>query len=350
MNNESKIKLTVCDFENLYKAMYKCKHNVGWKDSVAGFVKNGLINCVKLHEQLMDGTYEINKYTIFYVYEPKERKIVSTRIKDRVFQRSLCDNYLTAEISKSFIYDNCACQDGKGTKFARDRLKCHLPRFYRKHGANGYVLKCDLSNYFGSTRHDIAIAAIEKRVSDGWAVSEVARIIRSFNDGENPEVGMGLGSQVTQLVELAVLDDLDHYIKEQLHIKQYIRYMDDFLLIHEDKEYLIECRKKIEERLKELDLHLSVKKTQIFPITQPIHFLGFSFRLTETGKVVMRLLPEKISHERRKLRKLVNRAKEGYMTREQVDACFTSWKAHAEQGDTYNLVRKMTTFYQELWR
>lgn len=126
--------------------------------------------------------------------------------------------------------------------------------------------------------------------------------------------------------------------------------MDDFLLIHEDKEYLIECRKKIEERLKELDLHLSVKKTQIFPITQPIHFLGFSFRLTETGKVVMRLLPEKISHERRKLRKLVNRAKEGYMTREQVDACFTSWKAHAEQGDTYNLVRKMTTFYQELWR
>jgi hypothetical protein len=78
--------------------------------------------------------------------------------------------------------------------------------------------------------------------------------------------------------------------------------------------------------------------------------LGFSFRLTETGKVVMRLLPEKISHERRKLRKLVERAKAGILTREEVDACFTSWKAHAEQGDTYNLIRKMTTFYQELWR
>lgn len=177
----------------------------------------------------MDGTYDIDKYTIFYVHEPKERKIVSTRIKDRVFQRSLCDNYLTAEVSKSFIYDNCACQEGKGTKFARERLKCHMQRFYRKNGTNGFVLKCDLSNYFGSTRHDVAVAAIKKRVDDEWVVAEVERIIRSFNDGDDPEVGMGLGSQVTQLVELAVLDDFDHFIKEQLHIKQYIRYMDDFI-------------------------------------------------------------------------------------------------------------------------
>lgn len=350
MNDESKIKETVCEFGNLYKALQVCKRNVGWKDSVAGYVKNGLINCATLHNQLMNGTYDINKYTIFYVHEPKERKIVSTRIKDRVFQRSLCDNYLTAEVSKSFIYDNCACQEGKGTKFARDRLKCHMQRFYRKHGTNGFVLKCDLSNYFGSTRHDVAIAAIKKRVDDEWAVAEVERIIRSFNDGDDPEVGMGLGSQVTQLVELAVLDDLDHFIKEQLHIKQYLRYMDDFILIHESKEYLVECRKQIEQRLDELGLTLSKKKTQVFPVTQPVRFLGFSFRLTDTGKVVMKLLPEKISHERRKLRKLVERAKAGLLTKEQVDECFKSWKAHAQQGDTYNLIRKMTEFYNNLWR
>lgn len=350
MNDESKIKETVCEFGNLYRALQVCKRNVGWKDSVAGYVKNGLINCATLHNQLMDGTYDINKYTIFYVHEPKERKIVSTRIKDRVFQRSLCDNYLTTEVTRSFIYDNCACQEGKGTKFARDRLKCHMQRFYRKHGTNGFVLKCDLSNYFGSTRHDVAIAAIKKRVGDEWAVAEVERIIRSFNDGDDPDVGMGLGSQVTQLVELAVLDDLDHFIKEQLHIKQYIRYMDDFILIHESKEYLVECRKQIEQKLCELGLTLSKKKTQVFPVTQPVHFLGFSFRLTDTGKVVMKLLPEKISHERRKLRKLVERAKSGLLTKEQVDECFESWKAHAKQGDTYNLIRKMTEYYNELWR
>lgn len=163
-------------------------------------------------------------------------------------------------------------------------------------------------------------------------------------------MGMGLGSQVTQLVELAVLDDFDHYIKEQLHIKHYIRYNDDFILIHENKDYLRKCKVLVEKWITDLGLRLSPKKTQLFPITQPIHFLGFSFRLTATGKVVMKLLPEKISHERRKLRKLVERAKAGYLTREQVDECFKSWKAHAEQGDTYNLVNKMYEYYQELWR
>ena len=348
--NESEIKETVCDFGNLYKALWVCKRNVNWKDSIAGYVKNGLINCLTLREQLLNGTYEISKYTVFTIYEPKQREIVSTRIKDRVFQRSLCDNYLTKETSKSFIYDNCACQVDKGTKFARDRLKCHLQRHFRKHGVGGYVLKCDLSNYFCSTSHEVAIAAVRKRVKDEWAVSEVERIIRSFNQGNDPTIGMGLGSQVTQLVELVVLDDLDHFIKEQLHIKGYIRYMDDFIFIHEDKEYLKKCKTLIEERLADLGLKMSVKKTQLFPVTQPIHFLGFSFRLTDTGKVVMKVLHDKISHERRKLKKLVQRAKDGLMTREQVDECFKSWKAHVEQGDTYNLVRKMTEYYKNLWR
>lgn len=343
------IKTNVCSVENLYRAMYKCKQNVMWKDSVAGFVKNGLPNCVKLHDQLIDGTYKIDKYTIFDVYEPKQRKIVSTRIKDRVFQRSLCDNYLTKEITRSFIYDNVACQVGKGTKFARDRLKCHLQRFYRKHGLAGYVLKCDLKNFFRSTPHSVAIAAVRKRVRDPWAVSEVERIIRSFNDGDDPDVGMGLGSQVTQLVELAVLDDLDHFIKEQLRIKQYERYNDDFLLIHESKEYLFYCRERIRERLADIGLRFSPKKTQIFPITQPIRFLGFSFRLTRTGKVVQLLLPEKVSHERRKLRRLYGLVIRGLLARKDFDDCVVAWEGHARQGDSYNLIRKMKEYIKNLW-
>ena len=84
-------------------------------------------------------------------------------------------------------------------------------------------------------------AAIAKRVSDPGAYSEVCRIIDSFDHGPDPTVGMGLGSQVTQLSQLAVLDDLDHFIKEQLHIKFYVRYMDDFILLHPDKAYLRYC-------------------------------------------------------------------------------------------------------------
>ena len=94
---------------------------------------------------------------------------------------------------------------------------------------------------------------------------------------------------------------------------------------------------------------MNTRKTQIAPIKQPIRFLGFSFRLTKTGKVVQKLLPEKVSRERRKLRKLVGLARAGIMTREHVDDCFQSWKAHAEQGDCYHLICEMTVYYFKLW-
>lgn len=345
----NEIKDTVCSFDNLYSAMLKCKRGIMWKDSAAGFVKNGLVNCYQLKGELMNGDYKIGKYTVFTISEPKKRVIVSTRIKDRVFQRSLCDNYLTETMTRSFIYDNAACQVNKGTDFARNRLKCHLQRHYRKHGCNGYVLKCDLSDFFGSTPHSVAIDAVRKRVKDPWAVSEVERIINSFTQGADPSKGMGLGSQVTQLIQLAVLDDLDHYIKEVLHIKGYVRYNDDFILLHTSKDYLRYCLEQIKKYLSIRYLKLNKKKTQIFKITQPIHFLGFSFRLINTGKVLMRVLPEKVTHERRRLKKLVKRCKSGYMTRRDVDECFKSWVAHASKGDCYKLIQSMTDFYNKLW-
>lgn len=343
------IRNKVCSFDNLYIAMNKCKQNVIWKDSVAGFVKCGIKNCRLLELDLMNGTYEIQKYHTFVINEPKRREIVSTRMRDRVFQRSLCDNYLTKEITKGFIYDNCACQENKGTKFARDRLKHHLRKHFRKYGLEGYVLKCDLSNFFGSTSHEVAYNAVKKRVKDEWALKEVKRIIDSFNEGEDPNIGMGLGSQVTQLIQLAVLDDLDHIIKEKLHIKGYVRYNDDFILIHKDKEHLKYCKGVIEEEITKLELKLNQKKTQLFPITQNINFLGFRFKLMKDGNVIQKILPEKVSHERRKLKKLVLRVKNGYMTKDQVDKCFESWKAHAKQGDDYFIIRTMEKFYKELW-
>lgn len=359
---KSEVKDEVCDFDNLYRAMLHCKHNVMWKDSVAGYVKNGLVNIHKLKKSLEEGTYELDKYTCFKVYEPKERDIVSTRIKDRVFQRSFCDQYFYRVMTRSFIYDNVACQVGKGNEFGRKRLIAHLQQFFREYGLEGWAFKTDLTNFFGSTSHEVALNAVTKRLDNEWAVGVANEVINSFNQGADPDVGMGLGSEMTQLVELAVLDDLDHYIKEQLHIKHYIRYNDDMILIHESKEYLQECKVKIKEWFEERGLTMSPKKTQLFPIKQGIRFLGFRFRLVQTGKVVMTVLPEKVSHERRKLRKLVGRAKAGLMTREEVDKCYESWKAHVgnqhKRGtvgkkahrDTHNLILCMDKYYKELWR
>lgn len=344
-----KIKTEVCSFKELYKAMNKCKQNVMWKASISGYVKNGLSNCYNLHNQLMSETYKIDKYSHFVITEPKRREIVSTRMKDRVFQRSLCDNYIYEEMTRGLIYDNPACQIGAGTDFARRRLTRHLQKYFRDYGMNGFVLQCDISNFFGNTRHDIAKEVVNKRIKDEWAKSHVFRIIDSYGTKENPNMGMGLGSQVTQLVQLAVLDDLDHYIKEVLKIKYYVRYMDDFILIHNDKQYLNYCREEIKSKLSGIHLTLNEKKTQLYPIKQGIKFLGFKFILTDTSKVIKLILKEKVSSQRRKLRKLKGLVDKGILTKSDVNKSYESWKAGAKYGNNYYTIRKMDQYYKNLW-
>lgn len=349
IDNAISPKEKICSFEELYKAIFICKRNVMWKDSVAGFVKNALVNCYNLHQELMNDTYKLSPYSVFVVHEKKTRTIVSTRMRDRVVQRSLCDNYLTEYLTKSFIYDNCACLPGRGTDMARNRLKCHLQRFYRKHGLNGWVLKVDIHDFFGSTSHDVVKAAVAKRIPDQWVREQVYRIVDSFTHIA-PDRGMGLGSQITQLVQLAVLDDLDHYIKEVLRIKGYVRYMDDFILIHEDKNHLRYCQQEIIRILADLGLEVNEKKTGIQPVRNGIHFLGFSFRLTDTGKVLQTVLHKKVSKERRKLRKLVDRVNAGEMTKQHVDECYQAWRAHVEKGNCQSLLSRMDSYYVNLYK
>ena len=340
----SDVKTKICSFSNLYQATRTCKKNVAWKDSVAHFSNHALSSVYKLIQIINKEDYRISPYSVFIINEPKTRKITSTRFKDRVFQRSLCDNYLTQEISRNFIPHNFACQKGKGTDRARECLERLLKQFYKEYGVNGYTLKVDVHDYFGSTRHDIAIKAVRERVRDEWACQEVERIINSFNTDGDYTKGIGLGSQVSQLIQLAVLDDIDHYITEKLGIKLYVRYMDDFILIHHDKEYLKTCLKRIRRRLRDkLKLEISPKKTHISKITQPLHFLGFSYKLHETGKVTKKILKDNIQRERRKLKKLVTK-----VSKEQFEECYKSWRAFVKKSDSRGQILKMDKFKNKL--
>lgn len=116
---EDSIKERVCAFDNLYNAMRRCSRNVRWKDSVSGYRHNCLKNILHLRTLLLTDKYEIQPYTSFTIYEPKKREIISSRFVDRIFQRSFVDNYLYEEVTKHFIYDNCACQIGKGPELAK---------------------------------------------------------------------------------------------------------------------------------------------------------------------------------------------------------------------------------------
>lgn len=362
--NQSAILQTVSDFDNLYAAMRKCSKNVRWKDSVCGFRRNGIANCMRLEQELRNGTYQLSGYTCFEIHEPKKRAIASTRFKDRVVQRSLSDQYLTHEVTKRFVYDNGACLEGKGTEHARKRLMCHLQRFYRKHGTDGYVLQCDLKNFFGSTRHDVSKKAMREHIEDDWAYGMVADIIDSFTQGEDPEVGTGLGSQISQTTQLAVPDTMDHMIKEVLGIEGYERYNDDFILIHQSRKYLRYCLSEIRKWLLERDLKLNDKKTKLCPITYPIQFLGYRFQLRDTGKVTKRVVTDNIRRERERLRAKAGKVLDGTLTLAQFDDGFKAWLAHATcepnekkkgrpfigRTDDYFRINDMKKFYYKLRR
>ena len=135
------VKEVVCSFRNLYKATRVCRRNVNWKDSVAHFSNHSLASVHKLKKSIDEGTYKISPYSVFTIREPKLRIITSTRFKDRVFQRSLCDNYLTEEVCRNFIFDNYACQKNKGTDSRGRMLK--MDKFKNK--LKGELL-CQMSN------------------------------------------------------------------------------------------------------------------------------------------------------------------------------------------------------------
>ena len=314
-----------------------------WKDSVIGYNKNRCQNLYALSNSLLNGTYTLDRYITFQVREPKVRDIVATRLKDRVFQRSLCDNYLTKEVTRHFIYDNCACQKGKGTDFARRRFKVHLIKFYRDYGSNGYVLSLDIKNFFGSTNHEIAKQQIGKLIRDDWARERVFEIIDSFRGKE----GIGLGSQISQLIELSMLNDLDHSIKEMWHIEHYIRYMDDIKIIHQSKEHLVNLLKYIGEELEKLGLKINKDKTFIAKLSQPSRFLGFSYHYTKTGKIIMTANRDNVKRAKRRIKKQLKNPR---MTLAKVRQCVACYIAHIKKGNNYNLIHRIYQYYERRLR
>lgn len=338
-------KETVCTFDGLYKSERLCKSGKIWKDSCAAFHANRFLRIVNLKDEIESGEYSPKPGDLFYVYEPKLREIMSIKYRDRVFLRRFNDDVVYPTMTRSFIYDNMACQRGAGTDRTLNRMNCHLQRYFRKYEKDFFVLQCDIHHYFQTMPHKLTEELFCKRLPDEWSRQELIKALAIFPG----EVGYNPGSQAVQIAGISYLDPMDHLIKEKLRIKGYIRYMDDFILLDPSKEYLEECLKTIREYLSTIGLTLN-EKTHIYPVKDGIPFLGFTFFLTDTGKVIRRIKHKNVSRERRHLRKLVKEAKSGKLTRLEVDQCYQSWKAHAARGNTRALVRKMDQYYINLWR
>lgn len=125
--------------------------------------------------------------------------------------------------------------------------------------------------------------------------------------------------------------------------------MDDLILIHQDKEYIEKCLEQIKVELNKLEFKVNEKKTKIYELSKGIPFLGFKFKMTDSGKVLMLLKKDCIKRQKRHLRNLVRTCKKGRISKTKVDECFTSILAHASKGNTYYYIKRLKKFYKELW-
>lgn len=251
-----------------------------------------------------------------------------------MFQRSLNDNVVYPIMTKSFIYDNAACMIDRGTDFARGRLECHLQRHFRKHGRNGYSLRIDIRKYYDNMPHEKVENMFKSKLPE-WASYYVIDILRRQYGNKR---GYKPGSQLVQIAGISYLNDVDHFIKEELKIKGYIRYMDDFVLIHESKEYLEYCLSRIIEELSKLGLEPNSKKTKIRPLSDPIRWLGFDFVLTETGKVLKFVIPDNAKNARRLYKRMKRKADRQNLDKTFIEDSWKCYRYYISKGDNNRLL------------
>lgn len=322
----------VIDFNNMYKAYRKSKSGKGFKKSSARFSIMALDGINALIEQLKHKTYKVSEYTEFKVYEPKERVIKTTSFKDKVVQHSLCDNVILPRLESVFIKDNCAGQKGKGTLFGLDRLSEQMKLFYKRYGLNGYILKCDISKFFYSIPHEQLKDIVEYWFGYDKNICWLCDLFIDSTEGK----GIPLGNQINQGFALLYLDGMDKLIKCELGVEYYGRYMDDFYLIHPDKEYLKYCLEVITEYLKTLDLTLN-GKTQIFPFKNGVDYLGFHTYITENGKAIRKLKNENKRNAQKKYLRMAKLVASGKLPIEKFNASYNAWKNHVSHGNCYKL-------------
>ncbi len=337
----------LCDPNVLMDAAKKCMQGVMWKYSTQAYYLDRIERIRITKERLERRDRMSDGFVQFTVNERgKQREIRSIHINERVVHRALNDVVLVPTLRPALIYDNAASLKDRGTHFALKRLKVHLWRYYREHGSNeGFILTSDLHHYFDSVDHDVVF----KQYSEVFGYDpDIVNLIMDFVDAFG-EKSLGLGSQVSQMTAVYYLNKIDHYIKEQRKIKGYERYNDDFCLIHESRDYLVECLEQIRRMYAEIGIELNEKKTRIVKLSDEFKFLKAKIHMTETGRVVMRPDRGTITRERRKLKALRRKLDEGAIVFADVQQAYNSWKGHIKHFDSYRTMRNMDKLFNELF-
>lgn len=360
----------VFDLKHFYDCLHSCKKGVNWKTSVKNFLETCLPKIYEDYELLKEGEMpKIYSSRIQIIFERGKLRIITPiHVRDRLNQKVLCEYLLIPLLSLPLIHDNGASLKDKGVDFSRKRMFKHLKSAIREYGTDFYVLKFDFKSYFDSIPHKTCYEILKKYISDERLIHITMEYIKAPNKTQinkikdkkekqemleklknNELCGICLGSQISQIMALIVPNEIDHYIKEKMRHKYYVRYMDDGIILAKDKETLHETLKGIKEIADKLGLSLNDKKTYITKISKGFTFLKIKYYVLENGYVVKKLTREGIVRMRRKLKKFRVLVDEGKMGLDDVYNSMQSWLAHAKGTNSHKTVESMKKLYNELY-
>lgn len=340
MKRRSHLFEQITDFQNLLLAARKAQRGKRLRPSTAAFNRDLEGELLCLQEELQLRRYQPGPPRQFSIYDPKPRLITAAPYRDRVLHHAVC-NVIEPIFERTFISDSYACRKAKGTHAAVDRLTKAMRR-------NAYALQCDVSKYFPSVDHAILKELLRRKIACRdtlWLLDllidaappqeEVSRYFPG-DDLFAPFVrrrGLPIGNQTSQFFANVYLDPLDHFLKEHLRVRDYLRYCDDFVALGNDKSALWSVKQAVEAFLaSRLRLTLHPTRCWVRPVEAGLDFLGY--RVFPTHR---RLLRASGYRFQRRLREMQRAFTEGRLPVEQIGQRIAAWLGHASHADTYGL-------------
>jgi len=343
MKTQNNLYPAIISKKNLVLAWKKARKGKTQKNYVVEFEKSLPFHFNSLNEELNQLTYSPKPLKLRILRDPKTRKISISDFRDRIIHHALC-NIIEPIFDKTFIYDNCASRVGKGGLFALKRFEIFRRKITCNFTSNGFCLKADIKHYFEEINHEILLEIIKRKIKCEktiWLIKQIMqnKVVeerereRETHDSLLTIKGMPLGNLTSQFFANVYLNELDQFVKHKLKVKYYIRYVDDFVILHSSKEQLELWKREIELFLKEkLRLEFHPDKTRILNLSHGIDFVGFrnfyNYKLLRKRNVkIMNRKIDNYNNEKISLKKLFE--------------SFEGWNAYAKWGNSYKIKKKL---------
>jgi retron-type reverse transcriptase len=321
----------VVDFTNLSRAYTAAARRKRHRGEVRQFEHCLEPQLWSIHRDLEAGTYRWGAYRRFLIRDPKLREIRAAPFRDRVVHQAIF-HVLDPIVRRRFIDDTYACLSGRGPLAAVRRFR----EFAQARQARGWMLKVDVKSYFASVDHAVLRDRLARATADRRLLDLLGDLLR--HGAEQPGKGMPIGNLTSQLFANLYLDPLDHFVKEQLGVRHYLRYMDDAVCLLDDQASARGCMEAIEIFLDQrLRLRLNPLRTLIAPLTAPADVLGYVHRAGQ-GTRVRRRSVQRLWH---RLPRLAEREQRGELTSTQIRASLASWIGLAKHADAFRLSRML---------